>query len=198
MQFDTHVINTNRDMFEVTSTDIHQHNADCKVVPVSYVDPKTNSPMPITIMKLGKFQELNFKLLARKGTGRMHAKWSPVATCIMYKEPIVKFDEDEKVNKELNLEQRKEFVECCPRNVFKFNELKQVIEIENSHDCNLCIECYRFTEKHNKNGNLDKSVLLSENDTKFNFTIESTGALPPVDIVSRAFKILKDKIDAFS
>jgi len=35
--------------------------------------------------------------LARKGTGRMHAKWSPVSTCIMFKEAIVKIDE-EKVN----------------------------------------------------------------------------------------------------
>ena len=33
-------------------------------------------------------------MTARKGTGRIHAKWSPVATCIMWREPIVRIDED--------------------------------------------------------------------------------------------------------
>lgn len=31
-------------------------------------------------------------LIARKGTGKHHAKWSPVATCQMRKEPIVEID----------------------------------------------------------------------------------------------------------
>ena len=76
----------------------------------------------------------------------MHAKWSPVATCIMYKEPIVKIDED-LINKKLEVEDRRQFVKKCPRKVYKFNELKQVVEIENSHECNLCIECYRFADE---------------------------------------------------
>jgi len=28
-------------------------------------------------------------MIAKKGIGKIHAKWSPVATCIMRKEPIV-------------------------------------------------------------------------------------------------------------
>ena len=92
-------------------------------------------------MKLGKFQQLKFQMMARKGTGRMHAKWSPVSTCIMYKEPIVKL-EDEKINKgTLTVEQKKEFVQRCPRKVFNYNDLKQQVEIENADKCNLCTEC---------------------------------------------------------
>jgi DNA-directed RNA polymerase II subunit RPB3 len=91
------------------------------VVPVKIIDDKTGEPEDhITIMKLGKFQELNFKLLARKGTGRQHAKWSPVATCIMFKEPIVRIDEM-KINHELTVEKRKEMVAKCPRKVYSFN-----------------------------------------------------------------------------
>lgn len=45
---------------------------------------------------------------------------------------------------------------------------------------------------------MDKAVHLSENDTKFNFVVESTGALPPVDIVKRAMGILKNKINNLS
>ena len=54
-------------------------------------------------MKIGKNQSLNFKLQARKGTGKMHAKWSPVSTCIMHKQPIVKLD-SEILNKDLTID----------------------------------------------------------------------------------------------
>lgn len=64
--------------------------------------------MPITIMKLGKNQQLNFSMLARKGNGRTHAKWSPVATCIMFKEAVIKIDPDQ-VNS-LDLKTKKEFI----------------------------------------------------------------------------------------
>ena len=38
---------------------------------------------------------------------------------------------------------------------------------------------------------------LKEDDNKFHFTIEGTGALPPVEILRKAFKILKQKIMLF-
>ena len=63
---------------------------------------KADGP-PIEIIKLGKNQEIDFTLYARKGIGKQHAKWSPVATCIMHKEPYVKINED-KVNREMTKE----------------------------------------------------------------------------------------------
>lgn len=148
--------------------------------------------MPITIMKLGKNQQLNFKMIARKGIGRMHAKWSPVATCIMYREPIVKLD-NELINP-LSVEEKQKLVSRCPRKVFGFNELTQTVEVENSGNCNLCNECFLYgrTLKLDK-----KAIQIGEDDNRFNFTVESTGALPPVEIVKRAFAILKFKIEHF-
>ena len=136
---------------------------------------------------------MNFRLLARKGIGRQHAKWSPVATCIMYKDPIVKIDDD-RINQKLTKEQRKEFVKCCPRKVFNFDELKNVVEVESADKCNLCNECYSFARTHGQ----EKGVHITENDTMFHFIIEGTGAIPPVEIVKRAFKILKTKINNLS
>ena len=69
----------------------------------------------------------------------------------------------------------------------------QTIDIEDSNKCNLCIECYRYAETFK----LEKAVKISEDDNIFFFTVESTGALPPVEIVRRAFKILKDKLNNF-
>lgn len=155
---------------------------------------------PVTIMKLGKNQKLKFKMFAHKGTGKVHAKWSPVATCIMHKEPIVDID-DEKINHLMTSEQRKEFVARCPRKVFTYNEPNDKVQVEKAGDCNLCQECFKYAEQEigQKTGGLKgkRAVQISENDHKFYFTVESTGALPPVEIVRKAFKILMKKIDDF-
>ncbi len=83
----------------------------------------------------------------------------------------------------MTIAQRKEFVARCPRKVYNFNELKQVVEIEDINKCNLCNECYKYAEKEAK---IEKAVNLGEDDHKFYFTIESTGALPPKEIVKKA------------
>jgi hypothetical protein len=38
----------------------------------------------------------------------------------MYKEPVVRLDE-EKLNREMTVQQRKDFVEICPRKVFRYD-----------------------------------------------------------------------------
>ena len=65
---------------------------------MKFFDKKTGESLDaITIMKLGKNQAMAMRFQVRKGIGKQHAKWSPVATCIMHKEPIVTLDQD-KVN----------------------------------------------------------------------------------------------------
>lgn len=97
--FNLDINNRDNTIYQVTTRDITYNNMDNNTVrPVKFVDNKTGEDQDsIIIMKLGKFQQLNFKLYVRKGIGKMHAKWSPVSTCIMYKEPIVEISE-EKVN----------------------------------------------------------------------------------------------------
>lgn len=82
-------------MCEVTSNDIKPEQSLHKirgVVPVRYTDEKGNEEHPILIMKLSRNQKLDFTLIAKKGNAKTHAKWSPVATCIMKAEPIVELD----------------------------------------------------------------------------------------------------------
>lgn len=128
-------------------------------------------------------------LVAKKGTGKIHAKWSPVATCQMRKEPTVWIDGD-KINKDLTIEKRKEFVGTCPRGVYRFNEMRNAVEIEDADKCILCIECIRFCEGEK----LERAVKIGERDEKFVFTVESTGVLDPEDIVRRALDILMQKL----
>ena len=130
-------------------------------------------------------------MVAKKGIGKTHAKWSPVSTCAMRKQPVVRID-DEVLNRTLNTEQKQVFVDKCPRKVFGINPLKQMVEIENADNCSLCQECTRYSAEV---GLPPRTVSIGENDARFIFTVESTGALPPEEIVLRSLKILQTKLD---
>jgi len=65
---------------------------------------------------------LDFTLIAKKGNAKTHAKWSPVATCIMRAEPILEMDQV-KINK-LTPEHKQELVARCPRKVFSYNSIR--------------------------------------------------------------------------
>lgn len=159
------------------------------LAPVTYYDEFGNEEPAITLAKLAKNQILDFDLVAKKGIGKIHAKWSPVATCVMRKQPLVELDH-EKLNKELNEQEKRTFVNKCPRNVFKFNEARKVIDIENPDNCSLCQECVKYTQEEG----IERGVKITENDHKFIFIVESTGALDPEDIVFRAIVILQKKL----
>ena len=174
---------------EVTTKHIIPLNREKTVVPVVYEDDQGREEDPILIMKLSKNQRLDMDLVAKKGTGKIHAKWSPVATCQMRKEPTVWID-DNKINNDLTIDKRKEFVGTCPRNVYRFNEMRNAVEIEDADKCILCIECVRFAQAEG----LERAVKVGEREEKFIFTVESTGVLAPEDIVSRALTILKEKL----
>ena len=70
------------------------------LMPVTYIDENRNEEPPITLVKIARNQSVEFECIAKKGIGKVHAKWSPVSTCIMRKQPIVELDQ-EKLNKEM-------------------------------------------------------------------------------------------------
>ena len=163
------------------------------LAPVVYSDDQGVELPPITLVKLAKNQQLDFELIAKKGIGKIHAKWSPVSACIMLKQPIVELDQ-EKMQKEMTEGQRREFVKKCPRKVYAFNEARKTVDIENVDDCVLCEECTKYTQILG----VEKAVKLSENDFKFIFTVESTGALDVEYIVEQSMKILQRKMTSLT
>jgi DNA-directed RNA polymerase alpha subunit len=88
--------------------------------------------------------------------------------------------------------------------VFAFNQMRESVDIENAGQCNLCNECVKYVnvdldmgrnpEYKDLNENWENMIRIGEKDNKFIFTIESTGALSPEDIVLKAFVVLRTKL----
>jgi len=113
------------EQLEVTSNNIEVNGASMMLAeemplqPVKFLTEAGEEEQPITIVKLAKNQTVEFECVAKKGIGKIHAKWSPVSTCVMRKQPIVELNRDKLMD--LSEDQRKTFVKKCPRGVFGFN-----------------------------------------------------------------------------
>jgi hypothetical protein len=42
--------------------------------------------------------------------------------------------------------------------------------------------------------NIERAIRIDENETKYTFVVEGTGALAPEDIVIKAFAVLRQKL----
>lgn len=95
----------------------------------------------------------------------------------------------------------------CPRKVFSYNSLKKTVDIEDAGACILCGECSKYLNVDLDPANhpeyshynidregWDRMVRIDENMNKYIFTVESTGALSPEDIVLKAFSVLRTKL----
>jgi DNA-directed RNA polymerase II subunit RPB3 len=177
---------------EVTSNDLHvSAGIDASVRPI-YAGEDTEGQSPILLAKLRKGQEIDLVAFAKKGVGKEHAKWSPACAVTYKNEPIV--DLRQEPLEKLNDVQKKEFVASCPSKVFHFDEsTKRVVaDIEDLlvYNCTFCQEC---TRKADTLGVPD-IVSIREKDDRFLFSLETTGALQPEEIVQNAITILHAKL----
>ena len=161
---------------EATTEDIYVYSGDLepddpKVVPV--VDN-------IPIVKLNKGQKVEFEAYAILGIGKDHAKWQSSTTTSYKVVPIIEINENKCTNCE-------KCINTCPQNIFIKKDKK--IAIQNINNCSICKECLKACE--------DEAINLSWHERKFIFTVESTGAIPPEELVIHALKILNSKVTEF-
>jgi DNA-directed RNA polymerase subunit D len=146
-------------------------SADDKVVPVSGSVP---------IIKLEKGQCLDLTAIARLGFGKDHTKWQPGVVAYKYM-PVLELDEKA-------CDGCGTCVKACPVNIIKLVEKKPKIS-----DILLCTTCKVCAEACST-----KAIRIGGDPTKFIFHVESSGALPPEQIILKAMKVLGDKLDEFS
>eukprot|EP00604_Paraphysomonas_vestita_P001650 CAMPEP_0174822714 /NCGR_PEP_ID=MMETSP1107-20130205/17889_1 /TAXON_ID=36770 /ORGANISM="Paraphysomonas vestita, Strain GFlagA" /LENGTH=268 /DNA_ID=CAMNT_0016042471 /DNA_START=167 /DNA_END=973 /DNA_ORIENTATION=- len=156
-----------------------------------FTDPirPVHSDIPLVILKGG--QSVRLEAHCHKGIGKDHTKFSPCATASYRLMPDISFFEP--VENTL----ADELVAMCPMGVFDIEDLggssrkgdksKRRAIVARPRDCTMCRECIR------KDG-WDRRVSLKRVARHFIFTVESTGILPPEEIVRRAIQVLKKKV----
>jgi DNA-directed RNA polymerase II subunit RPB3 len=80
---------------------------------------------PVKIMVLAPGQEIKLRAIARKGVGKDHAKWIPVATAVLARMPDIQINEP--LMNTLTEEQKQEFVDSCPQKVFGISPVTNAV-----------------------------------------------------------------------
>ncbi|KAL9680553.1 hypothetical protein QQ045_018434 [Rhodiola kirilowii] len=135
----------------------------------------------IIIAKLGLGQEIELEAHAVKGIGKIHAKWSPVATAWYRALPEIV------LLKPFENEEAEELVRRCPNNIFDIIETKKGKKkavVARPRNCTVHAS------------DLGNSIALRSVKDHFIFTIESVGQYPPEDLFTEAVKILEKKCES--
>lgn len=202
IEFSLDIENLNSDRWTVTSRDLLNRTEDPgkerrKVEPIHNQDADADDDDPsknggIMIVKLTKGQSLKLKAIARKGVGKLHAKYSPVCACRFQADPQITLNKSRL--DELTEEEKKAFVSSCPRNVYAYDEKKGRIDLQDESNCIFCDECVIASEKMKK----DDLVNISTKTNRFIFNVETTGALNADQVVTFAINVLREKLNGLA
>eukprot|EP00955_Chlamydomonas_euryale_P059215 357308-Chlamydomonas_euryale.AAC.8 len=111
----------------VTSDDLVLCPDFPEVRPAHYRDPSAPEK-PIVIVKMRKNQELKLRAIARKGIGKDHAKWIPVATAVFQYMPVIQINDA--LMDELTETEKEEWCKSDPSETFKYNALTRRVRRE--------------------------------------------------------------------
>lgn len=91
-------------------------------------------------------------------------------------------------------EQKVALVNCCPQDVYAYDETSNTVQIADAAACIFCKECIFTTEEFRSKPEDKLGVVIQHSPNKFYFTIETTGAMTAVEVVKEAFNQLMEKI----
>jgi DNA-directed RNA polymerase I and III subunit RPAC1 len=163
---------------------LHVYSKDLIFEPQSKTQkqwPKPPHPVhpDILIAKLRPGQEIECELYCLKGTGKIHAKWSPVCTASYRLMPDITIMETQKGAAAQHL------VDLCPKKVFDIED--NVAVVKRPRDCSACRRCIEEIPTG--------IVELAKVKEYFIFSVESTGCMPAAEIFARALGILVSKCE---
>jgi len=173
----------------VTSDDLVLCPDFPEVRPAHYRDPSAPEK-PIVIVKMRKNQELKLRAIARKGIGKDHAKWIPVATAVFQYMPVIQINDA--LMDELTETEKEEWCKSDPSETFKYNALTRRVEIVDAERYRYDGECLIKAQEMGHPG----IVNITQKQDEFIFRVESTGALSAEAIVRQAIDIMLEKINS--
>lgn len=137
----------------------------------------------ILISKMRPGHEFDIKLLAVKGTGKDHAKFSPVSTATYRLLPEIT------LTREVSGEDAKTLQSCFSPGVIEIDDRGQAYVKDARYD-----SCSRNIYRH---PHLKDAVEMTRIRDHFIFNVESVGAYKPHDIFLESIKLLKKKCQIF-
>jgi DNA-directed RNA polymerase II subunit RPB3 len=191
VHFSLDVRNMDDEPLLITARDLVTLPHHLQIKPVTHGEEDSEASAvnnDIVLVKLGKNQELKFHAKARKGIGKEHSKWSPVAVATFQYDPDVRLNQAE--IEECTDAEKKQFVECCPTKVFSYDEHSHTVAIEDMTRCMYCQECIKKGESLER----PNLVAVAPKPNRFIFSVEGTQALNVDYIVLKAMEVLNGKI----
>ena len=150
-------------------------------------EARANLDNGIRIVTLAPGQTLRAECKAILGVGKEHTKWSPVGTVAMKYVPIVTINRELMDTKDSEFKQK--FVDSCCRNVFAIDPITQRVTVRDAHECMFCGDCEQFNTSY-----ADKVVTISQVPNEYEFTVESTGSVRPLEILKESIRVLEGKM----
>lgn len=172
----------------VTSNDFILDDLHDDVKPINYM-AGPEGDKPVVIVKMRKGQELKLRAIARKGIGKDHAKWIPVATAVYHVMPEITINEA--LVDELTEAEREELSKSDPSGTFKYNQVTRRIEVDEAERYRYDGEVLIKAEELGKPG----VIRVRQKQDEFIFRVESTGVLPAQEIIKQAVDLLLAKVD---
>ena len=173
---------TGDDPVLVTSDDLRSE--DPAVLPVGHPHARGGEELDgggrkegIIIAKLRKGQALRVTCTARKGIGKDHAKWSPVATAVFRYQPQVTLRQD--VIRRMTPAQRADWCASDPNQILKYDAVSGAVSLGD-------VEAYAYDREciiRAAELGFPTAIEIVQKQDTFIFTVEATGALPPAEIV---------------
>mmetsp|Transcript_4402 Transcript_4402/g.8304 ORF Transcript_4402/g.8304 Transcript_4402/m.8304 type:complete len:322 (+) Transcript_4402:33-998(+) len=195
VQFSDKTDNPNTKTVSITSADLKSSNSN--VSPASFLSEEEEENAQeegISLVKLARGQHLYLEARARLGCSKEHAKWCPVAVATYRFIPEVTLNAQ--ALGKLTLKQREELVECCPDQILKIDDVTgQIITAEDYEEKATFTEDLHYLQESMKGSPEDDNfITVKQSESRFVFTVESTGCMHPVEIVRSAMRRMEEKL----
>jgi len=191
VEYELKVKNTNAEPVLVTSNELVPVG-DVNVKPIGgiYEEPTGNQEpqKPITVVYLGKNQEVHLKAIAKKGVAKEHAKWSPSCAVAYKNEPVIRVDREKWL--ELTEPQKGQVIQSCPTGVYPQGYDGGQLDIEDLTKCMFCNECVKAAQSFGQ----PDLISVQGNTERFVFSLEAVGQLQPHEIVLAAVREMRKKL----